>query len=278
MKRVLWSMAMAAAVAVSVMGAAAAGDAGGFDRDALMQEAMVLHLANQLGLDTQKTVDLLNKFREQCKQVGQLKEQRAGVAQSLKAGEGDVAAQLDQLKNLDKQILDAKQQAAAAAAEGLDPAAQAHLYLLLTMTGEEGHGKYHEGQPGGMAEGGAAPQAEAAAANPNEAIMKQVQVFAEGLAAQDIDQVMSIFAEDFEHYEYGNKAGLKDFIGQAIDMGYLEGVETHTEDAEIEMKDGEAIVYPVDVSAAFGSVTFEFTFAKQDDGSWKVNYLEAEGI
>jgi hypothetical protein len=279
MKRAFWSMTLAGVVALGLMGVATAGDGDGYDHEGLMQEAMVLHMANQLGLDTQQTVDLLNKFREQGKQVQDLKQQRAGIAQSLKAGEGDVAAQLEQLKGLDKQLLDAKQAAAAAAAEGLAPEAQAHLYLLMTMgAGAGAKGKYHEGKPGGMAQAEKAEEAAPAAGDPKEAIMKQVQIFAEGLAAQDIDQAMSVFGESFEHYEYGNKAGLKDFIGQAIDMGYLEGVETHTEDAEVELKDNEAIVYPVDVSAAFGSVTFEFTFQKQDDGSWMVTYLEAEGI
>lgn len=254
MKRTVLSAVLAGAVCLG-----AAGISGAHEHE-LKQQVKVLKIANKAGLSTEDTVKLMNALLEHQGKIAAHEAKRAELAAALKTGEGDLAA----LKQLDKDILAAQQAAAEALGAGQSAKVQGYLYLAFT------------GAPAAPA---AAPAAEVktAAADPEAQIRAAVDVWMKGIEAHDIEAAMSVFADDFEHWEYGNRAGLADFIGMAMDMGYLEGVEVHTEDAEIEFKDGEAIVYPVDVTAAFGSVTFEFTFEERD-GEWRITYLEAEGI
>ncbi len=70
---------------------------------------------------------------------------------------------------------------------------------------------------------------------------------------------------------------MKDFIGQAIDMGYLEDLEVYMDDAEAEVDGEEVIVYPIEIMGAFGSVTFELVF-QEKDGAMKIVGLDASGI
>ncbi len=118
----------------------------------------------------------------------------------------------------------------------------------------------------------------ATGASPEEAVAAQLEAFKQAMLAEDIDAIMATYSDDFEHYEWGDKEGARDFMQQAIDMGYTEGMEVITEDAEIVLQDdGSAQVYPVDLSGAFGTVTLELTFADKD-GEWLITGLDATGI
>lgn len=115
-------------------------------------------------------------------------------------------------------------------------------------------------------------------ASPEEAVASQLEAFKQAMLDEDIDAIMVTYSEDFEHYEWGDKEGARDFMQQAIDMGYTEGMEVLIDDAEIVMQDdGTAQVYPVDLSGAFGTVTLELTFAEKD-GEWLITGLDATGI
>jgi len=137
---------------------------------------------------------------------------------------------------------------------------QAALYLLLSelTTGEA---------------------AEAAA--PGKSLVEQakegVQSFVDAGAKGDIDGMMAFISDDFEHYQYGDKAGLRDFLGQALDMGYLEGLEVDMSDMEIEEEGDLVILYPVEIIGIFGSATFEYVL-KQENGDWRVVEFDATGI
>ena len=97
----------------------------------------------------------------------------------------------------------------------------------------------------------------------------------------DLDAVMAIVSEEFEHPEVGGKEDLKDFLQNAIDMGYIEtyaeDVEFDFSDAELEQDGDEISVYPVALSSAMGSVTLEFV-AKWENGKWMITTLEVEGV
>jgi len=151
-----------------------------------------------------------------------------------------------------------------AAIEGMSPEQQAALLLLITT------------MSGGGEE--AAPAEEAAApADPKEAVTAAIQTFADAAAAGDMDKMLSVFSEDFEHYQYGDKEGIKEFLQQSADMGYLEGIEFYMDDAEFE-EDGDIIsVYPVDVEGSFGAVTFEYILANEG-GTWKIVEFDASGL
>ncbi len=112
---------------------------------------------------------------------------------------------------------------------------------------------------------------------PEDAVQKQLEAFKAGMLAEDIDAIMAPFSESFSHYEWGDKAGARDFLSQAIDMGYLEGLEVNIENAEKKIEGDTASVYPIEISGPFGSVTLELIFTKEA-GGWMITGLDASGI
>lgn len=148
---------------------------------------------------------------------------------------------------------------------------QAALLLLLNQLG------------GGDGEAAAAPAAEAAPAATEKSVeelaKEGVQSWVDAAKKGDIDGMMSFVSEDFEHYEYGDKAGLRDFLQQAQDMGYLEDLSASMEDTEIENEDdGTVILYPVDIEGMFGALTFEFVLKKEDDGKYRMVGMDVSGL
>lgn len=113
--------------------------------------------------------------------------------------------------------------------------------------------------------------------NPVDAVTKQLEAFKAGLLAEDLDAIMAPFSESFSHYEWGDKAGARDFLSQAIDMGYLEGLEVDIENAEKKVEGDGASAYPIELSGPFGSVTLELVFTKEA-GGWMITGLDASGI
>jgi len=151
----------------------------------------------------------------------------------------------------------------------LDAREQAALYLLLQGMPTE------EAAPAKGAK--KAPAKKKGAKNPKQAVLNVIKAYSEAAANKDIEGSMAYVADDFEHYEYGDKEGLKQFMVQAKDMGYLEGLEVILDNAEVEIEDGKAVVYPIDVTGAFGSVTFEYVLERKD-GKWRITGLEGYGL
>ncbi len=113
--------------------------------------------------------------------------------------------------------------------------------------------------------------------SPEEQIKDQVAAWKTAFEAGDVDGVMKSFSEKFEHYDWQDKAGAKEFIAEAKDMGYLDGVTVGTDEMEIKLEGDKATVYPIDISGSFGSVTLELTMAKEAAG-WLVVGLDAAGL
>ena len=112
---------------------------------------------------------------------------------------------------------------------------------------------------------------------PEEAVAAKVEAFKAAMIAKNLDGMMAVFSEKFEHYEWQDKAGAKDFMSQAIDMGYLDGIEVNTEDKELKIEGSTATVYPVEISGSFGSVTLELVFT-DEAGNWMITGLDASGM
>jgi len=112
---------------------------------------------------------------------------------------------------------------------------------------------------------------------PEDAVQKQLEAFKAGMLAEDIDAIMAPFSESFSHYELGDKAGARDYMSQAVDMGYLEGLEVNIENAEKKIEGDTASVYPIELSGPFGSATLELIFTKEA-GGWMITGLDASGI
>lgn len=142
---------------------------------------------------------------------------------------------------------------------------QASLFLLL------------KGLKGGGAAAEAPVVAAAPAGDPKEAGSAIVNGFFAAASSEDMEKMMSFFSEDFDHYEYGDKQGVKDFLTQAIDMGYMDGITSSTADSEFEVNGEEMTIYPVDVTGSFGSITFEYVLKKEGD-AWKIIGFDAAGL
>ncbi len=112
---------------------------------------------------------------------------------------------------------------------------------------------------------------------PEEAVTAQVNKFAEAMKAKNVDGIMAIFSEKFEHYEWGDKAGAREFLQQAIDVGYLEGVEIDLSKMQVKVEGSTATAYPIDVRASFGATTVEMVFTKEN-GNWLVTGVDASDL
>jgi len=94
----------------------------------------------------------------------------------------------------------------------------------------------------------------------------------------DLDAIVAPISDDFEHYEWNDKEGMKDFLGGAKLQGELDGAEVDLQYAEYEKNDdGSWTVYPVDITAAFGGASLELLF-KKEDGAWKIVKLDVSGV
>jgi len=137
---------------------------------------------------------------------------------------------------------------------------QAALYLLLSQ----------------LAAGDAAKPAEAAA-SPEEIITEGIKNFFNAAKEGDDETMLSFFSEDFRHFMFGDREGLKGYLNDARGMGYLEGIEVDLSYAEFKEEDGKITVYPVDVQGSFGLITFEYVL-RPEDGTWRVIELDVEGL
>lgn len=112
---------------------------------------------------------------------------------------------------------------------------------------------------------------------PEDAVGKQANAFAAGIKAEDIDGVTKLFSENFKHYEWNNKAGAKEFLANAKDMGYLKNLESDLSKMKITVEGQTAKAYPIVLSGSFGQVTIELDMAKESAG-WMIVGLDASGI
>ena len=270
---------------------AAAGPACAKDAKALIGKAMAMELGEELGLPSEDMQVMLDEYANYMDEMAELKADRAEAKQALEAaiegdkGSNDILDLLDALVDLDEEIAALPSSYAEAYMSDLSGAQLAQIYLFLADFDQNIAGLMHAmmgapcgGPSAGTCPAGAAPaEAAAPAQSPEDAALAAAKAWGEALIEQDMDAVMAAFADDFEHYEYGDKQGIADFIGQAVDMGYLEDLEVYTDDAEVEVDGDEYIVYPVELMGAFGSVTFELVFQDRG-GKMLITTLDASGI
>jgi hypothetical protein len=62
-------------------------------------------------------------------------------------------------------------------------------------------------------------------ANPEELITAQVNKAMEALKAKNIDGVLEIYSEKFEHYEWTDKAGFREFLQQSVMLAIWNDLE-----------------------------------------------------
>lgn len=110
-----------------------------------------------------------------------------------------------------------------------------------------------------------------------ELVMNQITALKEGLLAKDIDKVMGTISESFYHPEAGDKATIKEFLQQGIDMGYLDNGEVNLDNVKITIEGDTATAYPIEASSSAGSATAELKLKKEDKG-WFIVGGDAEGV
>jgi len=113
------------------------------------------------------------------------------------------------------------------------------------------------------------------------ALQESISIIKQAAKDEDVDAVMGLIHDDFEHYQVGGKEDLRDFLQNAIDMGYVsmyaEDIEIYTDDTEFEEDGEEVIIYPIDVELPIASVTLEFVVAPAGD-TYKIVTLDVSGI
>jgi hypothetical protein len=118
---------------------------------------------------------------------------------------------------------------------------------------------------------------EAASDDPAEGAMAVVKAFGAAAVEGNIDGMLECIADSFDNAELGDKDGVKAFLSEAADMGYMDDLEVSYEDAEAEVDGEQVIIYPVDIMGAFGSVTYEYVIEKVD-GKWMIVDMEGYGL
>ena len=114
--------------------------------------------------------------------------------------------------------------------------------------------------------------------SPEEQIRETIAKFIAAVQQQDVDGCMALFSEQFTNYSWGDKEGAREFIQDAKDTGLMEDLEVNIDAMEITFDGSDrARLYPVDISGAFGTLTFDITVVKEKDG-WKIIGLSAPGL
>lgn len=268
----------------------------------LVGKALVLDLAEKLELPSEDAATLLAGYGTYCNELKSLQQQRGETKDKLAAAVdggtagSEISTLTDKLMDLDEQIAMLKVDTLDTYSADLTAEQMALCYMFLAdldknicaaicaIRDDAGPATCPMGGAAAAPAAGAAAcptggaaATPAAAADPGAKALAAAKAFAETLKTQDIEKIGACFADDFEHYEYGDKEGIKDFLGQAVDMGYLEDLEVNLDDAEAEADGEEIVVYPVEIMGAFGSVTLELVF-KDKAGEMKISGMDASGI
>ncbi len=119
-------------------------------------------------------------------------------------------------------------------------------------------------------------------ASDEELIFETIGKLETALLALDIDGLMVIVSEDFEHPEVGDKEDLRGLLEMGLDTGqaeaYVEDGDVSWEDAEITYEDdGTAVVYPVDAEGPPGAISCEIILKKHDK-DWYILTINPDGV
>ena len=106
-----------------------------------------------------------------------------------------------------------------------------------------------------------------------EQIKAQMQEGVQAIQAKDYDVFSKNLAESFYSSAVGDRDDLLDYLKNADEMGFLDGVEIDLSQAAIVVEGATATVDPVYVDGTFGSLTLNFEGAKEN-GAWVITGLE----
>jgi len=119
--------------------------------------------------------------------------------------------------------------------------------------------------------------AQSAQVSPVDGAMKTVAAYVKAAESGDVDGLVACFSDSFNHYELGDKAGLRKFLEGVEAEGMLEGITGNVRLAEAEVKGDTVVVYPVELEGIFGTVTYELEL-KDEAGEWKIVGFDMSGV
>jgi len=110
-----------------------------------------------------------------------------------------------------------------------------------------------------------------------ELVKAATNTFIQGLVTKNPDAALTVVSPHFYHADAGDKAGMRNFIADAIDSGYLDDAEADVSAAEYTLEEDKAKVYPVVLNTAAGSATLGIELTKKD-GTWLITGMDVEGV
>lgn len=147
----------------------------------------------------------------------------------------------------------------------------------LGVSGSTVENDHAVAEAGAAATGGATAAAAPAGKSDEDLVKETVAELKKALEAKNIDGLLATFSDSFENPQVGSKEEAKAMLQLGLDSGYADDGEVSTEDMEIEFKNGEAIVYPIDLSSPAGAVAVELTMKKEGD-KWLIVALDVDGL
>ncbi len=126
--------------------------------------------------------------------------------------------------------------------------------------------------------GGSAVESAKKGVSDAEGIAKTLETWKAGMETKDVAKLGEAMSDKFNHYEWGNKQGMLDFLKTQFEQGTLEGAKINAAAAKTSIENGIAKVYPVELTAPFGTATIEFTLEKEADGIWRATGITVEGV
>lgn len=102
-----------------------------------------------------------------------------------------------------------------------------------------------------------------------ELIASTVADYKAGLEEGDIDKFLATHSDEFDNPEMGDKEALAEFVGGAMEQGFLDDVEIIIEDAETVIDGETATVAPVELEGSFGGMSLELMLKKEGD-AWRI--------
>lgn len=110
-----------------------------------------------------------------------------------------------------------------------------------------------------------------------ELVTSATDTFMKALVAKNPDAAITVVSPDFSHADAGDREGLRRFIADAVDSGYLDDAEADFSGVEYTLEADKARAYPIVINSAAGSATMGVELTKKD-GAWMITGLEIEGI
>lgn len=96
-----------------------------------------------------------------------------------------------------------------------------------------------------------------------EMVMDVATEWKEAIVAQDIERIVACYSEDYEGGRGEDKAGMREFMENAIDGGMLDQMEISIEEVQVTVDGETASASNIELSWSEGGITLNFTLAKE---------------